>query len=226
MPPSPVLEKLTYRLTSRLVRRFNRKAANVGERQASPWLCGIRPDHRGRYQLAARFVPPGAAVLDLACGVGYGSYILATRSSCREIVSVDLGEEAIAYARRHYAHPKITFVHGDAFAVPLEPGRFDAVVSFETVEHVEEDRRLLARFHEALRPGGLLVLSTPNELRMPYSPEGYRHHRRHYRPEELKALLEETGFRIREVFSQSEQLSSATAPGWEGKFNLAVCTRA
>jgi 2-polyprenyl-3-methyl-5-hydroxy-6-metoxy-1,4-benzoquinol methylase len=222
---SPGLERLIYRWVNRLVRKLHRGVAHAGERQASPWLSGIRPDHRGRYRLAAGLLPPGAEVLDLACGVGYGSYILASRSACARVVAVDRSEDAIAFGHRHYAHPRITYRVGDAMSIDLAPGSFDAVVSLETIEHVQEDERLLRIFQGLLRPGGQLVLSTPNEERMPFTPEGYRYHVRHYRPADLQTLLERTGFGLREVFSQEDRMSSALAPGWDGLYNVVVCTR-
>jgi 2-polyprenyl-3-methyl-5-hydroxy-6-metoxy-1,4-benzoquinol methylase len=132
-------------------------------RQVSPTLEGIRRDHRERYRLAASLIPDGASVLDAACGVGYGSWMLAGLSRPREVVAVDISPDAIAYARRHYSHPRVTFHCADLLACRFDAGRFDVIVSFETLEHIAEDRVFLALLERRSAPDGMLVISTRNE---------------------------------------------------------------
>ena len=76
-----------------------------GERQVSPTLDGIRGDHRNRYQWAIQHVI--GRVTDLACGVGYGSVILAEAGI--KVRAVDIDSEAIAYAKEYYLHPLINY---------------------------------------------------------------------------------------------------------------------
>ncbi len=114
-------------------------------------------EHIYRYRFAAGFAR-GRDVLDVACGEGYGSAALA-RAGARSLVGVDVDPVACAYARRKYG---IDARPGDAAALPFPAAAFDLVVSFETVEHVPEPARFLDECARVLRPGGALVISTPN----------------------------------------------------------------
>jgi len=201
------------------------KAAAGGERQASPSLEGIRADHRGRYEFALRFIARGAQVLDLACGVGYGSYMVANRTHCERIVSVDNSDDAIAYGLKYYYSPKINYQRADCFSIGLTPEHFDIILSYETIEHITNERPLLKKFHQALKPSGYLLCSTPNQRKVPFSSVTHPFHIRHYTPEEFRELLEISGFYIEQFWSQGNLFSSELTEGWDGLFNIAVCRK-
>jgi SAM-dependent methyltransferase len=100
-------------------------------------------------------------VLDCACGVGYGTRILADRATSEvSAVGVDLSPAAIDYAREHYAGPRVRFVVGDAMEFS-DPEGFDTIVSIETIEHLPDPVRFVDRMIAALRPGGVFVASVP-----------------------------------------------------------------
>ena len=179
-----------------------------------------------RYEFAADFVSEGAKVLDLACGVGYGSYILATTTKCQRVLAIDISKEAIEYARQYYSSPKITYCQGDCLSIALEVATFDIVVSFETIEHIQQPGLLLSRFFTVLKPGGKLILSTPNELAMPFKRRKYPFHVRHYTPEEITGLVRGAGFSIEKVFSQSSKLLFVPTSGWGGGYIILVCLKA
>jgi len=115
--------------------------------------------HLERYEFAARHMPPGR-ILDLACGVGYGSAMLASRPASALVIGADLSRDALAHARRHYAAPGIQFVRADG-AGWLRAGSVDGVTSLETLEHVVDPAGLFAQLVALLRPGGTLVASVP-----------------------------------------------------------------
>jgi 2-polyprenyl-6-hydroxyphenyl methylase/3-demethylubiquinone-9 3-methyltransferase len=98
-------------------------------------------------------------VLDLGCGNGSFSAVL--QSQGFEVVGCDASESGIAFARQ--AHPGIEFFeHNVSESMPpLHAGPYDAVVSLEVVEHLMQPRQLVDGAHMALRPGGVLVISTP-----------------------------------------------------------------
>ena len=127
---------------------------------------GIRSDaHLARYILAREHIRPGMVVLDAACGLGYGSAILATGTHATRIHGVDLSENAINYARALYGatDPKLTFSAQDATRLPqLADASIDLVVSFETLEHLPNPDLLLREFARVLKPGGLFIGSVPN----------------------------------------------------------------
>jgi ubiquinone/menaquinone biosynthesis C-methylase UbiE len=117
--------------------------------------------HLGRYKFACSRIEPGGTVLDAACGSGYGSAILA---HCAErVVGLDVSADAIVHAREHFQLENIEFTRADLAApLRLPDASFDAVVSFETIEHVRDQRRMLSEFHRLLKPGGTLIVSSPD----------------------------------------------------------------
>ena len=200
--------------------------AIAGGRQVSPTIEGIRRDHVERYRFAAGLIPDGAAVLDAACGVGYGSRMLAELARPAEVVAVDVSGEAIDYAISHYDHPLVTYKCADLLAADLGVERFDVIVSFETLEHIAQDREFLARLRRALAPGGMLLISTPNEEVLPLDPGHYAYHVRHYTSAEFAALLAESGFDLVARHTQPDREAGGIVPGFGGAFDIAACAKA
>lgn len=120
-------------------------------------------EHLARYQFAVEFT--GGRVLDFASGVGYGTHIIAKKCKKKvsEVIGIDVDSEAVRYAKSTYYHPLTKFMREDATdsRLPEKIGRFDTILSFETIEHVRDEKQFLANMHEMLKPGGTLVLSTP-----------------------------------------------------------------
>lgn len=197
--------------------------ANRGERQAAASLSGIRADHRGRYRWAAGFVRNRDWVLDAACGVGYGSRLIAQATHCTRVVGIDNAEPAIRFAKQHYSHPRVNYVLGSVYELPMEAETYDVIVSLETIEHVD-DTAALKEFARVLRPGGVLLASTPNEDVLPYNA-GYTHHRRHYRPREFADLVEAAGFRLIAAASNVAIHAERVQMKWGGPFSLVAAQR-
>ena len=128
-----------------------------------------RAFHLARYQFAAPHVA-GKTVADVACGTGYGTDLLAAEGKAARAIGVDLGAAAIAYARANHMPSGVEFLAASGDATGLPDRSVDVVVSFETIEHVHDDRALLSEFHRILKPGGLLIVSTPNDWPLEASP--------------------------------------------------------
>lgn len=156
----------------------------------------IQAEHEGRYRWAAGVVA-GKEVLDAGCGVGYGTLILA-RAGAARARGLDISDEAVADARFR-AGPLADFTKGDLRALPFPDDSFDVVTCFEAIEHVEGQDRVLDEFRRVLRPGGLLLVSSPN--RGVYAP-GNPHHIHEYTAAELRAAVD-ARFRNVAMFRQS-----------------------
>ena len=121
----------------------------------------IEEDHLERYKFASQFVK-NKRVLDIACGVGYGSKIL-KEAGALSVDGVDKSEEAINFARNNYAINEMRFFASDA--VEYHPDRqYDIIVSFETIQYIKDFKILLKNFHDWLSDGGTLIISASNRL--------------------------------------------------------------
>jgi 2-polyprenyl-3-methyl-5-hydroxy-6-metoxy-1,4-benzoquinol methylase len=136
----------------------------------------------------------GLEVVDMACGEGYGTEVLARRAA--RVTGVDANPEAHEHARLKYERPGVRFVRDlvERFEEPC-----DAVVFLQTIEHLEDPKAVLDHFREILRPGGAAYVSTPNVLTL--APPGAEKsdnpwHVREYRAEEFRGLCEESFERV------------------------------
>ncbi|MER2515397.1 MAG: methyltransferase domain-containing protein [Candidatus Accumulibacter phosphatis] len=127
---------------------------------------GRRSDaHVHRYQFASGFVRPGDVVVDAACGLGYGSHLLASLTPAGRIIGVDVSEYAVDYAKQNFGNysSRIDFYLSDACRLSfIDDASIDLFVSFETLEHVPDPDALLAEAARILKPGGRLLISVPN----------------------------------------------------------------
>lgn len=161
----------------------------TGERFTPECEREIAYEHWHRYAFA-QALARGRRVLDCACGEGYGSALLARAGAT--VLGLDLDPASIAHARRRYGGiPGLRFEEADATRLDALPdGGFDLVLSFETLEHVQAQERLLDGLARVLAPGGLLLVSTPD--RDNYNPPGSEpnpHHVRELARGEFEALL-------------------------------------
>jgi len=203
---------------------FKKDYSGKGERQVSTTLGRIRQDHVGRYKFACKFVDKDDIVLDCACGVGYGSFILARENKLSKVIAIDIEKEAIKFAKKYYYDDKITYRSGDIFSLDIPNDYFDCIVSFETVEHLD-GLELVKLFYKKLKKNGLLIISTPNQDTQPFNREGFPFHLRHYTPLEFSILLTSNGFRILGKYTQHNREKKQISEGWDGLFNVAIAKK-
>ncbi len=127
-------------------------------------------EHLHRYAIAMELAK-GKKVLDIACGEGYGSNLLAEKAE--SVIGVDINKETIFEANKKYNRTNLNFIIGDVRNIPCPDQSFDLVVSFETIEHIEEHQQMMQELKRVLKPGGLIIISTPDKKN--YSDEtGYK----------------------------------------------------
>jgi SAM-dependent methyltransferase len=151
----------------------------------------IANDHLERYRFAIQFVRD-RRVLDIACGLGYGS-AMCVDAGARSVDAIDICRQTISDAAQMYGRPRLVFMPGDICTYTAIP--YDIILCFETIEHLDNSSRALANLRALLAPGGTLLLSTPNrELTSPRAttmadkPRNRFHVREFVRQELLDAL--------------------------------------
>jgi ubiquinone/menaquinone biosynthesis C-methylase UbiE len=186
----------------------------TGERFV-PVLSGpIAYEHWHRYAFAAKLAG-NAVVLDAACGEGYGTAFLS--SVCKHIWGVELDAEAVRNASAKYAQrSNLQFVQGTVTALPFESESFDLVVSFETIEHIDQQSQghMLREFSRVLKPEGLLLLSSPNKaLHSERQPHANPYHIHELYGDELATRIAERFTQTRWFHQRLQYWSAIWAAG-------------
>ena len=166
----------------------------------------IYAEHLNRYKAVLPFVK-NKKILDAACGVGYGSYILSKNG--KQVYGIDIDEESIKYAKKNFNRKNLHFVKASIENLPFDNDFFDIVVSFETIEHVNEimQNKFLNEIERVLKKEGILFISTPNKL--VYSDKrGFKNkfHIKEFYEEEFYNFLKNK-FKYVEFFYQNEEVS-------------------
>ena len=159
-----------------------------GERLTAAISGQVEIEHYHRYLLAREHCR-NLDVLDCASGEGYGAALLS--QVARSVVGVEIDPASVEAANTEFARPNLRFLQGDARAIPLPDASVDVAVSFETLEHLVEQDQFLSELKRVLRPGGLLIISTPD--RDIYSPLGSApnpYHRLELTRSEFETLLQ------------------------------------
>jgi ubiquinone/menaquinone biosynthesis C-methylase UbiE len=155
-----------------------------------------RAFHLERYVFAGRHVA-GKRVLDVACGPGYGAGLLRQKGAV-SVVGADIDPAAAKYARTVHGAAGVRFVCADAARLPLPDASVDVVTSFETVEHIQDDRTFLSEVSRVLVPGGRFICSTPNQWPLEQAPYHVREYDRNTFENALSVF-----FGIDEMYNQN-----------------------
>jgi SAM-dependent methyltransferase len=180
----------------------------------SPWW-GI---HEARYRFALKYVS-GDKLLDVACGTGYGLPILL--SAVKHAIGVDVDTQALVSAARELSGLNGSLVLASGCHLPFPNDAFDAITSFETIEHLQDRSTFVAELARVLAPRGVCIFSTPNAIytrplngrpRNPY-------HVYEYLPAEFRGLLTDH-FDSVQLLGQRLRPSFAISPFWDDQQEL------
>ncbi|MCC6766684.1 MAG: methyltransferase domain-containing protein [Deltaproteobacteria bacterium] len=134
--------------------------------------------------LYARELARDRQVLDAGCGEGFGTVLLA--ETARRVTGIDYSAAAVKTATAKYKRPNLDFRHVDVYKLPGLGLRFDLVTNFQVLEHLADPVEFLTAVRAALKPGGVLMLATPNRLT---SVSENPYHLHEYVAGELESLL-------------------------------------
>lgn len=150
-----------------------------------------------RHEAAYVFAQPcvaGQSVLEVGCGEGYGTALLA--ASARQVLGLDYDAPTVSHAAASY--PQASFARANLAALPVQSASVDALATLQVIEHVWNHPEFVGECLRALRPGGRLIVTTPNRLTFspgldtPLNP----FHTREFTGAELSDLLSQCGFTI------------------------------
>jgi 2-polyprenyl-3-methyl-5-hydroxy-6-metoxy-1,4-benzoquinol methylase len=143
---------------------------DTGERMIPPTnneISFVFARHQFAYQHARQLVE-GKAVIDVGCGTGYGCKILAQKA--QHVHGIDYNADAIAYCRKFYGAPNISYFQMEAASLEFAP-MFDVGVSFQVIEHMVDAGGFIERMKRIVKPMGMILISTPN-VRTPSAQGG------------------------------------------------------
>lgn len=145
--------------------------------------------HMFAYEQVINHLEKRYKILEIGFGEGYGTCLLADH--VLSVDALDVHEQAVLYANKKYGSENCTFVHYDGERLPYKDGEFDAVISFQVIEHVEDDHKFLKEINRVLKKDRPAFLTTPNrETRLRPDEEPWnKFHVREYSKKHLLDLL-------------------------------------
>lgn len=195
------------------------------ERQAPTKLEDAEPTHLARYNFALKYVSTGDRVIDVPCGSGYGTKLIAQKGV--SVYGVDIHSGTIEHAKEFFSGSGISFLEGNMENLENifpEDNYFDVIISFEGIEHIKNPNLFLNESKRLLKNDGKMIISTPRK------PHGSPYHITEYSLEEFKKLLSKN-FVIEDIFGQIytdifNMTERKEDPSAYGKFNfIAICTK-
>ena len=132
---------------------FNAREGSVGERIST----GDQLNYH--YEIATQFVSKNMNVLDIACGEGYGTIVLAKKA--KQAIGADIDRKSIQIARKLHSKKNLKFCFQDVTQTKFKDNNFDLITSMETIEHIGDDRKYMLEMKRILKKGGYFIFSTP-----------------------------------------------------------------
>jgi ubiquinone biosynthesis O-methyltransferase len=172
----------------------------------------LKDDHIARYEYATKYAQD-STILDIACGYGYGSEILA--KNAKLYTGVDINEELVKNAQEKYGKNKknIEFIQADATKFQAKI-KYDLVLCFETIEHITDYHAVVRMLASSVRKNGRIIISSPNRPVSSPNAENITskpanpYHTQEFTPEELLNIIKDNGIKIKEfkIYGQRNSL--------------------
>ena len=180
----------------------------------------VKLEHLGRYIFAKDIISDyfgrnGSKVLDLGCGNGYGTSILAEVTS--RCLAVDINNEALQEGKKQYQSSEISYRNidlnkpGNNIAKIWGEKNFEVVVSFEVLEHLVDPKRIVREIYNLIGEQGYFIVSVPNEKFESLDSNGNPKNPFHiqaFNLDRLKELMQENGFQIQNYYGQAQTHSN------------------
>lgn len=146
--------------------------------------------HMSRYLCVKEFVK-SKDVLDVACGIGYGTRLI-KEWGATSVLGLDVSVEAVSQAYQKFRTEGVSFQAGRCEQLPLANQSVDLVCSLETIEHLDEPEKFLKEIKRVIKPNGVVIVSCPNDHQYQKIIDGYSNefHKNIYKWFEFKELTE------------------------------------
>lgn len=189
----------------------------TGERLVTHFFSDISIEHLARYSFATQFVQNNI-VIDLACGEGYGAYILS--QTAKSVIGVDIDQACIEHARTKYKNENLEFIISPVNNLPIRDAFADVIVSFETIEHLNEQEAMLHEISRILKNTGILIISTPDKYNYTVKRNFINpFHKKELFIDEFETLVK-TFFKYTEFFKQKTYFNTLISPSANKEFRL------
>ncbi|MDX4050294.1 methyltransferase domain-containing protein [Aliarcobacter skirrowii] len=204
-----------------------KKPKYSGERQVGTTLDEIRKDHLNRYIFASKYITKSnAIIIDGACGVGYGSYVLAQNPNTKIVQSLDISTDALSHAKEYFNSEKIEYQIKNLEDESLEDlQKADYFISFETIEHLPTPEKYIEKIANVIKDDGVFIGSTPNEEIMPFIQQNFLFHTRHFTVEQIDEILKKFGFKNIKYFQQKREEPSEIEEINDGHFIIFIASK-
>jgi len=199
------VKKITYQKSwsKDKVKAIRKKLADLRGEDENKYFTNIN-NPASRYQHVKKYLKSSDSVLDIACGQGDGAALLA--ESTKLVYGIDYNADYIKSAQDRFNRGNLKFVTGTHKAAEELGIKFDKIISFHTLEHVEDDIDFLKTLNASMSQEGKLILEIPKSFKYPLGEPLIPHHKKEYTLQDIQKIINDTGFKVETMLGGSRNL--------------------